>query len=306
MSTLQALDPDCIDGENPNAVDLVIVPRARDLGGFEVRRALPSSKRQMIGPFIFWDQMGPARFPVGEGINVRPHPHIGLATLTYLFEGEIYHRDSLGTAQPIKPGEVNLMTAGKGIVHSERMEQEVRELGPNLFGIQSWIALPAASEETAPAFEHRLQAELPTLEAEGKAVRVIAGSMWGETSPVTTFSDMIYADVVLDTGARLPIPAEHEERAVYVAEGTVSVGGDRFESGQLLVLHPGEPVTVEAASRARILVLGGEPMDGPRYIWWNFVSSSKDRIEAAKADWRTGKFDVVPGDTEEFIPLPDK
>lgn len=306
MSTLQALDPDCVDGDNPDAVDLVIVPRARDLGGFEVRRALPSAKRQMIGPFIFWDQMGPASFPVGEGINVRPHPHIGLATLTYLFDGEMYHRDSLGSSLPIRPGEVNLMTAGKGIVHSERMDEAFKATGPHLFGIQSWIALPKAHEETAPAFEHRAEADLPTLEAEGKAVRIIAGTMWGETSPVTTLSDMIYADVMMQTGARLPIPAEHEERAIYVAEGAISVAGDRFESGQLLVLHPGDPVTVEAGSQARILVFGGEPMDGPRHIWWNFVHSSKDRIEAAKADWKAKKFDIVPGDDEEFIPLPER
>lgn len=306
MSTLQELDPDCYASENPDAVELTIVPRARDIGGFEVRRALPSAKRQMVGPFIFWDQMGPASFPVGEGINVRPHPHIGLATLTYLFDGEMYHRDSLGTAQSILPGEVNLMTAGKGIVHSERMDDAIKAMGPHLFGIQSWIALPKASEEIAPNFEHRTQEALPILEAEGKAVRVIAGSLWGATSPVTTFSDMIYADVALETGAKLPIPAEHEERAIYVSEGTIVVAGDRFECGQLLVLHPGDPVTVEAASQARIQVLGGEPMDGPRYIWWNFVHSSKDRIEAAKADWKAGKFDVVPGDSEEFIPLPDK
>lgn len=306
MSTLQELDPDCYASENPDAVELTIVPRARDIGGFEVRRALPSAKRQMVGPFIFWDQMGPASFPVGEGINVRPHPHIGLATLTYLFDGEMYHRDSLGTAQSIRPGEVNLMTAGKGIVHSERMDDAIKAMGPHLFGIQSWIALPKASEEIAPNFEHRTQEALPILEAEGKAVRVIAGSLWGATSPVTTFSDMIYADVALETGAKLPVPAEHEERAIYVSEGTIVVAGDRFECGQLLVLHPGDPVTVEAASQARIQVLGGEPMDGPRYIWWNFVHSSKDRIEAAKADWKAGKFDVVPGDSEEFIPLPDK
>lgn len=306
MSTLQELDPDFYGNENLDAVDLTIVPRARDIGGFEVRRALPSAKRQMIGPFIFWDQMGPASMPVSEGINVRPHPHIGLATLTYLFDGEIHHRDSLGTAQPIRPGEVNLMTAGKGIVHSERMDDAVKALGPHLFGIQSWIALPKTHEEIAPAFEHRDQAALPTLEAEGKAVRVIAGSMWGATSPVTTFSEMIYADVALQTGARLPIPAEHEERGIYVSEGTVIIAGDRFECGQLLVLHPGDPVTVEAASQARIQVLGGEPMDGPRFIWWNFVHSSKDRIEAAKADWKAGKFDIVPGDSEEFIPLPEK
>ena len=306
MSTLHELDPAAYADGNPNAVDLVIVPRARDIGGFEVRRALPSAKRQMIGPFIFWDQMGPASMPVGEGVNVRPHPHIGLATLTYLFDGEMHHRDSLGSDQPIRPGEVNLMTAGKGIVHSERMDDAVKALGPHLFGIQSWIALPKDREEIDPGFEHRSQQALPTLEAEGKAARIIAGSLWGATSPVTTFSEMIYADVALDTGAKLPIPADHEERGIYVSEGTVVINGDRFECGQLLVLHPGDPVTVEAASRARIQVVGGEPMDGPRFIWWNFVHSSKDRIEAAKADWKAGRFDVVPGDEEEFIPLPEK
>ncbi len=304
MSSQNANDPDRVE-EAPDGVDLVIIPRARDLGGFEVRRALPSAKRQMVGPFIFWDQMGPASFPIGGGVNVRPHPHIGLATLTYLFDGEIYHRDSLGTAQPIKPGEVNLMTAGRGIVHSERTDDAVKALGPNLFGIQFWIALPKDREEIDPGFEHRLEGELPTIEGEGKAVRLIAGSMWGERSPVTTYSEMIYADAALETGAKLPFPADHEERAVYVAEGTISIGGDRFECGQLLVLHPGDQVTVTAVSNARVLVLGGEPMDGPRFIWWNFVSSSKDRIESAKADWTAGRFDIVPGDAEEFIPLPD-
>ena len=305
MSSLNANDPECLDDAR-SAIDMVIVPRARDLGGFEVRRALPSAKRQMVGPFIFWDQMGPAEFPVGEGINVRPHPHIGLATLTYLFDGEIYHRDSLGTSQPIKPGEVNLMTAGRGIVHSERADDAIKAIGPKLFGIQSWIALPKSQEEVDPGFEHRLQDELPVISGEGKAVRLIAGSMWGERSPVTSYSEMIYADAVLETGAKLPVPADHEERAIYVAEGTISIAGDRFDNGQLLVLHPGDAVTVEAATPARVLVLGGEPMDGPRFIWWNFVSSSKDRIEAAKADWKAGRFDIVPGDEEEFIPLPDK
>lgn len=287
-------------------IDTVIVPRARDIGGFEVRRALPSARRQMVGPFIFWDQMGPARFPLGEGLDVRPHPHIGLATLTYLFDGEIMHRDSLGTAQPIRPGEVNWMTAGRGIVHSERTDGELRPAGAALYGIQAWVALPKAHEEVAPSFAHLGAGDLPTIEGEGKRVRVVAGTLWGKTSPVPSYSEMIYADAILETGAQLAIPAEHEERAVYVVEGTVSVSDDRFEYGQLLILHPGDGVVVEAVSRARVLVLGGEPMDGPRFIWWNFVASSKERIEDAKADWQARRFAIVPGDEQEFIPLPTR
>ncbi len=287
-------------------IDTVIVPRAHDIGGFEVRRALPTARRQMVGPFIFWDQMGPARFPLGEGMDVRPHPHIGLATLTYLFDGEVMHRDSLGTAQAIRPGEVNLMTAGRGIVHSERTDPALRAAGTELYGIQAWVALPKSAEETAPGFAHVGSDALPVIEAEGKRVRVVVGTLWGETSPVPSHSETIYADAILDTGARLPIPAEHAERAVYVAEGTVSVAGDRFDCGRLLILSPGDAVTVQAESRARVLVLGGEPMDGPRYIWWNFVASSKEKIEAAKDDWRSRRFAVVPGDEQEFIPLPER
>ncbi|MEQ8816063.1 MAG: pirin family protein [Thalassobaculum sp.] len=287
-------------------IETVIVPRARDIGGFEVRRALPSARRQMVGPFIFWDQMGPARFPLGEGMDVRPHPHIGLSTLTYLFEGEVMHRDSLGTAQAIRPGEVNWMTAGRGIVHSERTDSELRAAGAALYGIQAWVALPKAAEEVAPSFAHIGSEALPTIEGEGKRVRVVAGTLWGETSPVPGYSETIYADAVLDTGARLPIPAEHEERAVYVVEGTVSVAGDRFDCGRLLVLNPGDEITVTAESRARVLVLGGEPMDGPRFIWWNFVASSREKIEAAKADWQARRFAIVPGDEQEFIPLPER
>jgi redox-sensitive bicupin YhaK (pirin superfamily) len=293
------------DPTDTPGIDTVIVPRTRDLGGFEVRRALPSARRRMVGPFIFWDQMGPARFPSGEGLDVRPHPHIGLATLTYLFDGEIMHRDSLGTAQPIRPGEVNWMTAGRGIVHSERTDPALREDGASMFGIQAWVALPKQHEETVPGFVHLGSDELPTIEGEGKRVRVIAGTLWGATSPVPSYSEMIYADAVLEAGAWLPIPAEHEERAIYVAEGTVSIADDRFEAGRLLILHPGDGVTVEAVGHARVLVLGGEPMDGPRFIWWNFVSSSQDRIEAAKADWKAGRFAVVPGDEAEFTPLPE-
>ncbi|WP_181706230.1 pirin family protein [Chthonobacter rhizosphaerae] len=287
---------------NP-AIETVIVPRARDLGGFEVRRALPAAGRRMVGPFVFLDQMGPAEFITGQGIDVRPHPHIGLATVTYLYQGEIMHRDSLGTELPIRPGDVNWMTAGRGITHSERTSPALKASGSSLFGIQSWVALPKAHEETAPAFAHVGKADLPALEAEGKKVRMIAGSLWGLTSPVETLHETIYADAILSAGASLPIPATHEERAIYTLSGTVTIAGDAFGPGRLLVFRPGDAITVTAAEDARVLVLGGEPMDGPRHIWWNFVSSDPDRIEAAKAAWKAGAFPKVPGDGE-FIPLP--
>ncbi len=306
MSWQPCDDPIAGDKRSCDAIETVIVPRTRDLGGFEVRRALPSSKRRMVGPFIFWDQMGPSEFFIGEGIDVRPHPHIGIATITYLFDGKIFHRDSLGSEIAIEPGEVNWMTAGKGIVHSERTEEEWRKQdGRRLFGIQSWIALPKSAEETAPDFVHVDKGELPILNDEGKQVRIIAGSMFGETSPIKTASDMFYVDAALEPGAKIPLSAGHEERGVYIAEGEIDIAGDSFESGSLLVFKPGDEITITAKSPARILLLGGEPMDGPRYIWWNFVSSSQDRIEQAKEDWRQKRFDSVPGDTEEFIPLPD-
>lgn len=286
------------------AIDHIIVPRTRDIGGFEVRRVLPSVKTRMVGPFVFFDQMGPNTFPSGEGLDVRPHPHIGLATVTYLFDGEILHRDSLGVVQAIRPGEVNWMTAGRGIAHSERTDENQRPTGPRLYGIQAWVALPEKFEETDPGFSHHGADDQPIIADTDKTVRVIAGSAWGETARVATFSDMFYADAALSTGARLPIPTEHEERALYIADGRISVNGDSFGSGQLLVLHPGDAITVEAESQARVMVLGGEPMDGPRHIWWNFVSSSKDRIEQAKADWLAGRFEPVPNETE-FIPLPE-
>ena len=286
------------------SLEAIIVPRARDLGGFEVRRALPSAKRQMVGPFIFWDQMGPAIFRAGSGLDVRPHPHIGLATVTYLFEGEILHRDSLGSIQPIRPGEVNWMTAGRGIAHSERTDEQIRAADRTMFGIQSWVALPARDEETDPGFFHHAESALPTLDAEGKRVRMITGSLYGLRSPVKTFSEMFYADADLQPGARIPLPAEHEERAIYVAQGSIEIAGDVHQAGRLLVFRPGDEITVTAVEHARILLLGGEPMDGPRHIWWNFVSSSKDRIDQAKADWKAGRFEPVPGETE-FIPLPE-
>jgi redox-sensitive bicupin YhaK (pirin superfamily) len=308
MSWQPCPDPMPGDLRAADAIETVIVPRARDLGGFEVRRALPSAKRQMVGPFIFFDQMGPAEFVLGEGIDVRPHPHINLATVTYLFEGEILHRDSLGTEVPIRPGAVNWMTAGRGIVHSERTASEVKARGTKLFGLQTWVALPRAHEEMDPAFTHTSEAELPVIEEAGTRVRLVVSSAWGHASPVRAFSDTIYADVALAPGAALPVDADHEERALYTVWGEVEIAGDCFPAGQLLVFRPGDTVTVRNPGPvpARFVLVGGETMDGPRYIWWNFVSSRKERIEQAKAEWKAGRFDTVPGDAEEFIPLPEQ
>jgi len=303
----QMPDEPFIDPEPGSAVETLIVPRTRDLGdGFEVRRALPSVRRRMVGPFIFFDQMGPAVFRSGHGLDVRPHPHIGLATVTYLFEGEILHRDSLGTVQSIHPGAVNWMVAGRGIAHSERTPPELRATGGRLYGIQSWVAVPKRHEETAPAFAHTPADALPVLEDAGTRVRLIAGGLYGARSPVGTLSELFYADAVLAAGARLQVPASHEERAVYVAEGGVELGGQVYGTGQLLVLRPGAEgvLTGPGPTGGRVLLFGGEPMEGPRHIWWNFVSSSKERIEQAKADWRAGRIGPVPGETE-FIPLPE-
>ncbi|GGE94338.1 pirin family protein [Stappia taiwanensis] len=305
MTWMPDLDPQPGDAGACDLIDTIIVPRARDLGGFEVRRALPSPKRQMIGPFIFFDQMGPAEFLETGGIDVRPHPHIGLATVTYLFDGEIHHRDSLGSDLPIRPGDLNWMTAGKGIVHSEREDPARRKTRRRIFGIQSWVALPIHAEETAPTFEHVGRANLPVLSDKGASVRVIAGELYGARSPVKTASETIYADISLEAGRSIPIDATHEERALYTVEGEVEISGERFGAGQLLVFKPGDAITVRAAGGpARFLLLGGEPMDGPRHIWWNFVSSSKERIDQAKEDWKQRRFDTVPGDETEFIPLP--
>jgi redox-sensitive bicupin YhaK (pirin superfamily) len=307
MSWQSCPDPALGQMRVADSIETVIVPRARDLGGFEVRRALPSRTQQMVGPFIFFDQMGPAEFSVGQGIDVRPHPHINLATVTYLFDGEIIHRDSLGTTMPIRPGAVNWMTAGRGIVHSERTSPQLKARGPRLFGLQTWVALPAVHEETDPSFAHYEETDLPVLEAEGKHVRVMVGQAWGLRSPVKTFSDTIYADIRLEPGVALPLDRAHEERAVYVVLGAVNIGRDRFPSSQLLVLRPDGAISVRNAENeaARIVLVGGETMDGPRHIWWNFVSARPERIEQAKADWRAGRFDTVPGDAEEYIPLPD-
>jgi hypothetical protein len=304
MSAPDHDDPIAGNAWSCDAIETVIVPRVRDLGGFSVRRALPSARKQMVGPFIFFDQMGPAEFLLGQGLDVRPHPHIGLSTVTYLFDGEIMHRDSLGMVQAIRPGAVNLMAAGRGIVHSERTATEERAQGPKLFGIQAWAALPASHEEMLPDFTHFAEADLPHIVGEGKRVRLIMGSLYGETSPVPFPWDVFYAEAVLAPGSILPLDPTHEERAIYVVSGEIDIAGDIFGAGQLLVFKPGDRISVLALSNARMMVLGGEPMDGPRHIWWNFVSSRKDRIEQAKAEWKSGRFSSVPGDYE-FIPLPD-
>ncbi len=306
MSALDAPEPDCPAGPPPG-LDLVIIPRAHDIGGFEVRRALPTKERQMVGPFIFWDQMGPGEFLAGTGLDVRPHPHIGLATVTYLFAGEILHRDSLGSHQPIRPGDVNWMTAGRGIAHSERSDQAERARTRPLAGIQAWVALPKGAEETAPAFAHHPGATLPVAEEAGLRLRLVAGEGWGLRAPVAVSSPMFYGDAVLAPGARVALPDGHEERAAYVMEGEVEVAGQAFPAGRMLVFRPGDGLALRASgpAGARVLLLGGAAMDGPRYLFWNFVSSSRERIEQAKADWREGRFAKVPGDEAEFIPLPE-
>ncbi|MBV1800096.1 pirin family protein [Siccirubricoccus sp. G192] len=305
MSWQPAEDPEC--PAPPNGVELVLLPRAHDVGGFEARRALPAKERQMVGPFIFFDQMGPGEFLAGHGLDVRPHPHIGLSTVTYLFEGEILHRDSLGSHQPIVPGDVNWMTAGRGIAHSERTDQALRVHGNRLFGIQSWVALPKAAEEAAPAFVHHPGASLPVIEDGGVRLRLVAGEAWGLASPVAVSSSLFYADAALSAGSALPLPEGQEERAAYVLDGEVEVAGDRFEPGRMLVFRAGDRLALRAGPRgARLLLLGGAAMDGPRYLFWNFVSSSRERIEQAKADWKAGGFGKVPGDETEFIPLPER
>lgn len=311
MSWNPALDPSCPTGDEVDAIETLTVPRARDLGGFEVRRALPSPKRQMVGPFVFFDQMGPAEFLTDQGIDVRPHPHIGLATVTYLYNGAIHHRDSLGTSLEIEPGAVNWMIAGNGITHSERTAPERRAAGQNLFGIQTWVALPEKDEDTDAGFEHAPKESLPFIEGEGKSVRLILGTLYGEKAPVKTFSEMFYADALINAGAKLPLTNEHEDRGIYVVSGEIEIAGQRYQAGQMMIFRPGDEITVTAISDARLMLLGGETLNGPRYIWWNFVSSSKEKIEAAKeawreGDWQNGRFHLPPGDDHEFIPAPDR
>ncbi|MGB3446471.1 MAG: pirin family protein [Xanthobacteraceae bacterium] len=306
MSWMPSNDPILGDPQTCDALDLVIVPRTRDLGdGFEVRRALPHGKRQMVGPFIFFDHFGPVQFVSGQGMDVRPHPHIGLATVTYLFDGSIMHRDSEGNVQEIQPGAMNLMTAGRGIAHSERTPDVQRANGQKMLGLQSWIALPKDREEIAPSFQHYGAESLPSVQDTGFTARVIAGSSFGVASKVDMVSPWFYAEVSLDEGKSVPLDADHEERAIYVVDGEVEIAGDRYESPRMLIFRPGDRITVRATRPTRMMFLGGTALEGPRYVWWNFVSSSKERIEQAKDDWKSGRFEVVPDETE-FIPLPER
>jgi redox-sensitive bicupin YhaK (pirin superfamily) len=305
MRRLPLPDPEFGDIAAADAIDTIIVPRLRDIGAFMVKRSLPAAQRQMVGPFIFLDHFGPAEMISSEKFDVRPHPHIGLATVTYLYDGAIVHRDSIGSEQPIRPGDVNWMTAGRGIAHSERGPEALRGKLVRSYGFQMWVALPKDREEAPPSFFHHGKDALPVIEGDGASVRLAVGSLYGERAPTATFSEMFFADVTLRAGAALPLDATHEERAAYLAEGTIEVGGDVFEPGRLIVFKPGEGMAIRAVTAARLILLGGEPMDGRRHIWWNFVSSSKERIEAAKADWKNGRFDKVFGDEKDFVPLPE-
>jgi len=283
---------------------MLLKPHVRDIGGLQVRRLLPAATQRMVGPFIFFDHMGPAGFAPGDGMDVRPHPHIGLATVTYLFEGAIMHRDSLGMVQPIRPGDVNWMVAGSGIVHSERTPDEERARGMRIHGLQTWVALPKAHEDIAPAFSHHPKATLPTVVLPGVEMRVVAGNAYGETAPTPVLSPTLYVAIEAAPGACFPIPPEHEERALYVLDGDVTVDGTPVAALHMLVLEPGREIEVRATTSATLMLLGGAKMDGERHIWWNFVASTRERIEEAKVRWRDGKFPPVPGETE-FIPLPE-
>jgi redox-sensitive bicupin YhaK (pirin superfamily) len=303
MSTLADDGPESIDS-GTRSIEIVIEARLRDLGGFSVRRLLPSLRRQLVGPFIFFDHMGPADLPLGQGLDVRPHPHIELATVTYLFRGEIDHRDSLGSMQTIRPGAVNWMLAGRGIVHSERSSPASRKAGVHLHGIQSWVALPLAEEQADPRFDHHPAVSIPKIEIDGARLEIVAGTAYGERSPVGVSSPTLYVHAELAAGARLRVDTAHEERAAYVVEGSIACDGRAFQPGTMLVFRAGANAVLGADEHARVMLVGGAKLDGERHIDWNFVSSSEERIERAKSDWRSGKFPKVPGDETEYIPLP--
>ena len=311
MSWNPTLTPGNPDEIGLDAIETVILPRARDLGGFEVKRALPAPQRQMVGPFIFFDQAGPAEFLTGQGVDVRPHPHIGLGTVTFLYRGDFHHRDSIGTDQVILPGAVNWMVAGKGVTHSERTSAVGRQGPHSLYGIQTWIALPENREEMDPIFEHHGAETLPEFEAEGISARLILGNAYGETAPATLYSETFYLDVVLAPGARFPLPDDHEDRGIYITEGSVTIAGDTFGAGRMMVFRPGDAITVAAGAQgARLMALGGATLNGPRYMWWNFVASSREKIAHAREEWRAanwgeGQFELPPGDDHEHIPAPD-
>lgn len=305
MSFFPGNDPHPGDAFASDQIELMVVPSSKDIGGFAVRRALPTAKRRLVGPFIFFDRMGPAILRGDQAMDVRPHPHIGLATVTYLFDGRIRHRDSLGTEMVIEPGDVNLMTAGRGIVHSERTPEELRGSPMAMSGLQTWLALPEAREEVAPLFENTGRASLPEFRDGGASGRIVMGDFAGLKSPVRGHSDTLYADIRIDAGGSVQIPADAEERAIYVLDGDVLIAGDSFPADRLLVFRPGDPIVVASERGAHVMLFGGASLGSRRYIWWNFVSSSKERIEQAKNEWKSGRFDIVPGDEEEFIPLPE-
>lgn len=305
MSWFPGTAPEQDVRECPDAVEMIIVPRSADVGNLEVRRVLPFRNKRMVGPFIFWDEMGPGEFLTNEGLDVLPHPHIGLSTVTFLESGSLQHRDSVGSNQIIEPGDVNLMRAGNGIAHSERTPQTVRGGPSRLAGIQSWLAAPKDAEDSEPGFSHTPKAALPVIEEAGARVRVLLGEAFGETSPVPLDWPTIYLDVRLDVGSSVPLPTEIEERAVYVLSGQLSIAGTDCPAHQMLVLKPGYAATATATTPCRFMVLGGAVLDGPRYIWWNFVASSRERIEHAKEQWQERRFPIVTGDTEEFVPLPE-
>ncbi|MDQ1185248.1 MULTISPECIES: pirin family protein [Agrobacterium] len=305
MSFFPGNDPAVGDAFACDAIENLIVPRSSDIGGFSVRRALPTRDRRLVGPFIFFDRMGPAILKAGDALDVKPHPHIGLSTVTYLFDGEIKHRDSLGTEIVVRPGDINLMTAGRGIVHSERTPENLRGHPFSMSGLQTWLALPDDKEEIAPDFSHTERDSMPLIDVAGATGRVVIGDFAGLHSPVKTFTDTLYADLSLAAGAKFPFPADHEERAIYILSGSLEVAGDVFAADQLLAFRAGDDITLKGGvDGCHIMLFGGAALNSRRYIWWNFVSSSKERIEQAKEEWRTGRFDIVPGDEDEFVPLP--
>ncbi len=306
MSFFPCPDPVLGDKTSVEKIETLVIPRTSDIGGLAVRRALPTVRRRLVGPFIFFDRMGPAVLRDGEALDVKPHPHIGLSTVTYLFDGHIRHRDSLGSEMVIRPGDVNLMTAGRGIVHSERSPQEDRNAPMPISGIQTWLALPEKFEEIAPEFHHTNEADLPLMEERDFSGRLIIGAMHGLKSPVVQHADTLYADIAIRPGGRFHIPPATEERAIYTLSGNVGIAGDVFPPDRLLAFRTGDDIVVEAGPEgAHIMLFGGAALGSKRYIWWNFVSSSRERIEQAKEEWRMGRFDIVPGDEEEFIPLPE-
>lgn len=305
MSFFKADEPGYSTKNCHDQLEMTLIPRLADIGGFSVYRTLPSRYRRMVGPFVFWDQMGPGEFLTTQGLDVRPHPHIGLSTLTYLFQGSLVHRDTLGSCQEIMPGDVNLMTAGKGIAHSERTRLKERQSPHSLFGIQCWLALPKAQEEMAPTFAHHSHKELPVFKEKGMKIRLVTGSLFGKKSPVKVECDALFVDCNLDAGIKINFPGNAEEQAIYTVSGRIKIGEIIYDASQMLILKSGAEITVQAIDNAHFIILGGATMDGPRYIWWNFVSSSKDRIEQAKADWKAGNFGKIPGDAHEFIPLPE-